>query len=538
MGPARDVVDISSDEEEGFRRLSAGPLGWVSKLFDRVVVIGDSLEPPQKKGGSDGAGEADPGDEDCVVLDGDPDRPVAVARDMGAASDELEIVAVKGQPDEEATVYVGNLPYYTDSEYLAQLFKYAGTIESSEIIYNKETGQSRGFGFITMSTVEQAEKAVEIFHACVSRTARVEERRSPRRSGSSTSVKIYVGHLPYEVDDSRLRRLFSSYGEVVDVEVIYDYIGAGWRSRGFGFVTMATREEADDAIWDLDKQTTSSHHPSKIFVKPSILSTETGMSQESGNLYYKGKRVVEYERTPRRQPTITHRPLSVQNASGSIDHQTRDVNVGWKKQDAQGCYARLSNHKNTNHCDQLRMDRFQKKCQEPNVDDDMPHHRPSHLSGGTNCIDQHESTQSGDNQMLNGPSIVSAMDGDSHIDWLHSNPTYQQRTIPVRHESHVLVNEGMHFQESYLPNLVASSERKRHRTKEKYAGMTREDKDIVLRRKRAYKMRTEHNLPLSDQSHITQARSGFAIPSSSTSAIHRQPFIRCNRTVPVMKSPI
>ncbi|KAI5008470.1 hypothetical protein ZWY2020_009518 [Hordeum vulgare] len=158
------------------------------------------------------------------------------------------------EPDEEATVYVGNLPYYTDSEYLAQLFKYAGTIESSEIIYNKETRQSRGFGFITMSTVEQAEKAVEIFHACVSRTARVEERRSPRRSGSSTSVKIYVGHLPYEVDDSRLRRLFSRYGDVVDVEVIYDYGGAGWRSRGFGFVTMATREEADDAIWDLDKQ--------------------------------------------------------------------------------------------------------------------------------------------------------------------------------------------------------------------------------------------------------------------------------------------
>lgn len=161
-------------------------------------------------------------------------------------------------------MYVGNLPYYTDSEYLAQLFKYAGTVDSSEIIYNKETGQSRGFGFITMSTVEQAEKAVEIFHgseldgrlmtvnrACVSRTARVEERRSPRRSGSSTSVKIYVGHLPYEVDDSRLRWLFSRY---VDVEVIYDYGGAGWRSRGFGFVTMATREEPDDAIWDLDKQ--------------------------------------------------------------------------------------------------------------------------------------------------------------------------------------------------------------------------------------------------------------------------------------------
>ncbi|XP_044969521.1 uncharacterized protein LOC123429561 [Hordeum vulgare subsp. vulgare] len=97
MGPARDVVDISSDEEEGFRRLSADPLGWVSKLFDRVVAIGDSPEPPQKKDGSDGVGEAEAADQDCVVLDGDPDRPVAVAGEMGAASDEPEIVAVKGQ---------------------------------------------------------------------------------------------------------------------------------------------------------------------------------------------------------------------------------------------------------------------------------------------------------------------------------------------------------------------------------------------------------------------------------------------------------
>lgn len=37
-----------------------------------------------------------------------------------------------------------------------------------QVIYNRETDQSRGFGFITMSTVEEAEKAVELFHRYVS----------------------------------------------------------------------------------------------------------------------------------------------------------------------------------------------------------------------------------------------------------------------------------------------------------------------------------------------------------------------------------
>uniref|UniRef100_A0ACD5USI4 Uncharacterized protein n=1 Tax=Avena sativa TaxID=4498 RepID=A0ACD5USI4_AVESA len=170
------------------------------------------------------------------------------------------------ESDDEATVYVGNLPYATDSEYLAQLFKRAGTVDSSEIIYNRGTGQSRGFGFVTMSTVEQAVKAVEIFHrseldgrlltvnkADAPTTSRAGESRSRHRSGSS-SVKIYVGNLPWDVDDSRLKRLFSAYGDVVDAEVVYRYGRGGWRSRGFGFVTMAWREEADDAIWDLDGQ--------------------------------------------------------------------------------------------------------------------------------------------------------------------------------------------------------------------------------------------------------------------------------------------
>lgn len=78
--------------------------------------------------------------------------------------------------------------------------------------------------------------------------------RPPRQFGSSSSssFRIYVGNLPWQVDDSRLVQLFSEHGKVVDARVVYDRESG--RSRGFGFVTMATQEELDDAIAALDGQ--------------------------------------------------------------------------------------------------------------------------------------------------------------------------------------------------------------------------------------------------------------------------------------------
>ncbi|XP_018448212.1 RNA-binding protein CP31B, chloroplastic-like [Raphanus sativus] len=68
------------------------------------------------------------------------------------------------EPPEEAKLFVGNLAYDADSQALATLFQQAGTVEIAEVIYNRETDQSRGFGFVTMSTVEEAETAVEKFN--------------------------------------------------------------------------------------------------------------------------------------------------------------------------------------------------------------------------------------------------------------------------------------------------------------------------------------------------------------------------------------
>lgn len=61
-------------------------------------------------------------------------------------------------------LYVGNLPFKTSTQDLEQLFGQVGTVESSNIIEDRETGRSRGFGFVEMSSKEEGERAIEEFN--------------------------------------------------------------------------------------------------------------------------------------------------------------------------------------------------------------------------------------------------------------------------------------------------------------------------------------------------------------------------------------
>ena len=57
-------------------------------------------------------------------------------------------------------LYVGNLSYGTRDRYLEELFAEAGSVTSAQVITDRETGQSRGFGFVEMSTEEEARQAI------------------------------------------------------------------------------------------------------------------------------------------------------------------------------------------------------------------------------------------------------------------------------------------------------------------------------------------------------------------------------------------
>jgi RNA recognition motif-containing protein len=61
-------------------------------------------------------------------------------------------------------LYVGGLPYSITSDSLREHFAQCGTVESAAVITDRLTGQSRGFGFVEMSTDTEARAAIQKFH--------------------------------------------------------------------------------------------------------------------------------------------------------------------------------------------------------------------------------------------------------------------------------------------------------------------------------------------------------------------------------------
>ncbi|KAK1266624.1 hypothetical protein QJS04_geneDACA015323 [Acorus gramineus] len=162
-------------------------------------------------------------------------------------------------------LFVGNLPFSVDSASLAGLFERAGTVEMVEVIYDKMTGRSRGFGFVTMSSVEEAQAAEQQLNGYEldGRALRVNAGPPPprddtsrgfRSGGSSGSFdasnRLYVGNLSWGVDDLALQTFFGEQGKVLEAKVVYDRESG--RSRGFGFVTYSSAEEVNNAISSLN----------------------------------------------------------------------------------------------------------------------------------------------------------------------------------------------------------------------------------------------------------------------------------------------
>lgn len=87
-------------------------------------------------------------------------------------------------------LYVGNLPYSTTDDDLKNTFSQAGTVSSATVIMDKMTGRSKGFGFVEMSSDEEAKAAIEMFNGkdmdgrpLTVNEARPMEPRAPRSGG-------------------------------------------------------------------------------------------------------------------------------------------------------------------------------------------------------------------------------------------------------------------------------------------------------------------------------------------------------------------
>jgi RNA recognition motif-containing protein len=87
-------------------------------------------------------------------------------------------------------LYVGNLPYSMTDADLQDLFSQHGTVQSVQIIIDRDTGRSKGFGFVEMGSSEEAQAAIAALHdkeingrKLTVNEARPREERGPRGGG-------------------------------------------------------------------------------------------------------------------------------------------------------------------------------------------------------------------------------------------------------------------------------------------------------------------------------------------------------------------
>uniref|UniRef100_A0A7I4CMI5 RRM domain-containing protein n=1 Tax=Physcomitrium patens TaxID=3218 RepID=A0A7I4CMI5_PHYPA len=195
----------------------------------------------------------------------------------GIASPGMEVSAGSGEDDVAAPVaeeqlgskvYVGNLPWTCDSAQLAEICSQHGTVDVVEVIYDKLSGRSRGFAFVTMASHDDAQALINALDGSDmgGRALKVNfpqsQKDKPRFEKSEARPptadrrprddpnKLFVGNIPWGCDEAAMTSLFSPYGSVVDAKIVYDRDSG--RSRGFGFVTMEKVGDAQTAMENLD----------------------------------------------------------------------------------------------------------------------------------------------------------------------------------------------------------------------------------------------------------------------------------------------
>ncbi|KAM7278170.1 hypothetical protein ACFE04_005304 [Oxalis oulophora] len=198
---------------------------------------------------------------DDLELDNDEDEEITESGSGSGSESESE------SEEGEGRVYVGNLPFNMTSSQLSEIFGEAGTVVNVEIVYDRVTDRSRGFGFVTMGSVQEAKEAIQMFHGTQvgGRTIRVNFPEVPRggereimgakirnsyRGFVDSPHKIYAGNLSWALTSESLKEAFSEQPGLLSAKVIYDKNSG--RPRGFGFVTFESAEHMESALNSLD----------------------------------------------------------------------------------------------------------------------------------------------------------------------------------------------------------------------------------------------------------------------------------------------
>lgn len=162
-------------------------------------------------------------------------------------------------------LYVCNLPRNYGISELVEIFTPYGTVQSVEVSRDAETGISRGCGYVTMSSIAEANAAIAALDASDvgGREMRVRFSTQMTRGSSRHNLgpvnlstrrdfmfespyKIYVGNLAWSVTPADLRNLFSQFGTVVSARLLHDRKTG--KTRVYGFLSFSSASEREAAL--------------------------------------------------------------------------------------------------------------------------------------------------------------------------------------------------------------------------------------------------------------------------------------------------
>ncbi|XP_063815656.1 polyadenylate-binding protein 1-like isoform X3 [Pseudophryne corroboree] len=152
-------------------------------------------------------------------------------------------------------VFIKNLDESIDNKALYDTFSAFGNILSCKVVCD-ENG-SRGYGFVHFETQEAANRAIQTMNGMLLNDRKVfvghfksrRERELEYGAKVMEFTNVYIKNFGEDMDDVRLKEIFSTFGSTLSVKVMMDESG---RSRGFGFVNFGNHEEAQKAVAEMN----------------------------------------------------------------------------------------------------------------------------------------------------------------------------------------------------------------------------------------------------------------------------------------------
>lgn len=136
---------------------------------------------------------------------------------------------------ESTTVFVGQLSWNVDNDWLQSEFVECGEVVSARVVTDRDSGRSRGFGYVEFTTTEAAQKALELAGKEVDGRAIKVDLSAPRpnREGQAERPKkvfndtlsgpptttLFVGNLPFSASEDAVWSAFADFGDVSSVRL-------------------------------------------------------------------------------------------------------------------------------------------------------------------------------------------------------------------------------------------------------------------------------------------------------------------------------